>query len=79
MTVGASTIHRRVRKSGPEIHKRAGGAHRSLRGFRAPAGAKAALAGIETFRAIRKGQYENCEIGVTNEIHFVAKLFPEAV
>lgn len=49
-----------------------------MRGFRTLAGAKAALAGIETFRTIRKGQFENCAIGVTNEIDFVAKLFPKA-
>jgi len=40
-------------------------------------GAKAALAGIETFRTIRKGQFETCEIGVANEINLVAELFPE--
>ena len=42
------------------------------------AGAKAALAGIETFRTIRKGQFENCETGVINEITFIANLFPAA-
>lgn len=51
---------------------------RPMRGFQTMAGAKAALAGIETFRTIRKGQFENCETGVANEIAFVAKLFPEA-
>nr|WP_245890549.1 IS6 family transposase [Roseovarius confluentis] len=51
---------------------------RPMRGFRTMAGAKAALAGIETFRTIRKGQFENCKTGVANEIDFVAKLFPEA-
>ena len=39
---------------------------------------QAALAGIETFRTIRKGQFESCRTGVENEIDFVAKLFPEA-
>ncbi|WP_281171999.1 MULTISPECIES: hypothetical protein [Leisingera] len=43
-----------------------------MRGFQTLAGAKAALAGIATFRAIRKGQFENCETGVINEIVFVA-------
>ncbi|MEI4197785.1 IS6 family transposase, partial [Roseovarius sp. E0-M6] len=33
VTVDASTIHRRVRKFGPEIRKRAFGAHRSWRGL----------------------------------------------
>lgn len=33
---------------------------------------------IESFRTIRKGQFENCEHGVANEIYFLAKLFPEA-
>lgn len=33
---------------------------------------------MRTFRTIRKGQFENCETGVINEINFVAKLFPEA-
>lgn len=51
---------------------------RPMRGFRTLAGAKAALAGIETFRTIRKGQFESCKTGVANEIDFVAKLFPEA-
>ena len=51
---------------------------RPMRGFQTLAGAKAALAGIETFRTIRKGQFENCKTGVANEIDFVAKLFPEA-
>ena len=39
---------------------------------------RAALAGIETFRTIRKGQFVSCRTGVENEIDFVAKLFPEA-
>nr|WP_309504364.1 DDE-type integrase/transposase/recombinase [uncultured Roseovarius sp.] len=107
VTADASTIHRYVRKFGPEIRERAYGAHRSwrglqwhvdrkylnnriksdhaslkqrlrhMRGFQTLVGAKAALAGIETFRTIRKGQFENCEIGVANEINFVAELFPE--
>lgn len=51
---------------------------RPMHGFQTMAGAKAALAGIETFRTIRKGQFENCEPGVANEIYFLAKLFPEA-
>ena len=51
---------------------------RPMRGFQTMAGAKAALAGIETFRTIRKGQFESCRTGVENEIDFVAKLFPEA-
>ncbi len=50
---------------------------RPMRGFQTLVGAKAALAGFETFRTIRKGQFENCEIGVANEIDFVAELFPE--
>ena len=49
-----------------------------MRGFRTLAGAKAALAGIETFRTIRKGRFENSPIGVVNEIGFVARLFAEA-
>lgn len=49
-----------------------------MRGFRTLARAKAALAGIETFRTIRKGQFENCKTGVANEIAFVADLFPGA-
>ena len=51
---------------------------RPTRGFQTLAGAKAALAGIETFRTIRKGQFEDCETVVTNEIAFVANLFPVA-
>ena len=51
---------------------------RPMRRFQTLAGAKAALAGFETFRTIRKGQFENCETGVINEITFIAKLFQEA-
>ena len=49
-----------------------------MRGFQTLAGAKSALAGIETFRTIRKGQFETFKVGVINEIAFVAKLFQEA-
>ena len=49
-----------------------------MRGFQTMAGAKAALAGTETIRTIRKGQFENCEPEIANEIDFEAKLFPEA-
>ncbi len=35
-----------------------------MRGFQTMAGAKAALAGVETFRTIRKGQFESCKTGV---------------
>lgn len=51
---------------------------RPMRGFQTMAGAKAVLAGIETFHTIRKGQFENCAPGVANEINFVVKFFPEA-
>lgn len=51
---------------------------RPMLGFRTLAGAKAALAGTETFRTIRKGPFENCKMGVANEIAFVARLFPQA-
>lgn len=46
-----------------------------MRGFQTMAGAKTALAGIETFRSIRKRQFESCKTRVANEIDFVAKLF----
>ena len=39
---------------------------------------KAALPGIETSRTNRKGQFETCDVGVINEIAFVARLFQEA-
>lgn len=39
---------------------------------------QSALTGVETFRTFRKWQFENCEIGVANEIGFLAKLFPNA-
>lgn len=39
---------------------------------------KTFAAGIEKFRTIRKGQFENCEAEVINEIDFVAKLFQDA-
>lgn len=44
---------------------------RTVRGFRTMAGAKAALAGIETFRTIRMGQFENRKIAVANKVAFV--------
>ncbi len=111
MMVDASTIHRWVKKFGPEFRKRAYQAHRSWRGlqwhvdetylrvggrwcylwqtvdqfgqlidfrFAARQNSKAALAGIETFRTIRKGQFENCKVDVVHEIAFVPNLFPEA-
>lgn len=49
-----------------------------MRGLRTLTGAKAALAGIEAFRTIRKGQFGDYGIGVANEIDFVAKLFTVA-
>ena len=51
---------------------------RPMRGFQTLAGAKAALAGIETFRTIRKGQFETSKVGVINEIAFTVNLFPVA-
>ncbi|WP_233417060.1 hypothetical protein [Halovulum marinum] len=41
--------------------------------------AKAALAGIEAFRTIRKGQFENSQIGVADEIDFMAYVDPALV
>ena len=49
-----------------------------MRGFQTLAGAKAALSGIETFRTIRKGQFETSKVGAINEIAFIANLFPVA-
>lgn len=49
-----------------------------MHGFQTLAGAKAALAGIETFCTIRKGEFENCETGVINEIAFIDIPFQEA-
>lgn len=49
-----------------------------MRGLQTLAGAKAALACIETLRTIRKGNFENCETGIINEIDFVSNLFPVA-
>lgn len=51
---------------------------RPMRGFHALAGAKAALVGIETFRTMRKGQFENCKPSIANEIQFVEALFKDA-
>lgn len=51
---------------------------RPMRGFQTLAEAKAAPAGIETFRTIRRGQFGNCQTGMINEIAFVDNLFPEA-
>lgn len=51
---------------------------RPMRGFQTLAGAKAAIAVIEAFRSIRKGQFENCDTGGINKIAFVDNLFREA-
>ena len=48
---------------------------RPMRGFRDLASAKATLQGIETFRAIRKAEFEGATKGVANEIAFVENLF----
>ena len=37
---------------------------------------KFALAGIETFRTIRKDQFEDSEAKLINEIAVIARLFP---
>jgi IS6 family transposase len=51
---------------------------RPMRGFRDLALAKATLKGIETFRAIRKAEFDGATKGVANEIAFTAKLFQDA-
>ncbi|QYZ72208.1 IS6 family transposase [Neotabrizicola shimadae] len=51
---------------------------RPMRGFRDLASAKATLKGIETFRAIRKAEFEAATKGVANEIAFTADLFQDA-
>ena len=48
---------------------------RPMRGFRDLASAKATLKGIETFRAIRKAEFDGATKGVANEIAFVENLF----
>jgi transposase, IS6 family len=48
---------------------------RPMRGFRDLASAKATLKGIETFRAIRKAEFDRATKGVPNEIAFVENLF----
>ena len=48
---------------------------RPMRGFRGLASAKATLKGIETFRAIRKAEFDGATKGVANEITFVENLF----
>ncbi len=51
---------------------------RPMRGLQSLSPAKAALKGVETFRAIRNGHFAGCERGVTNEIAFVRNLFSDA-
>lgn len=46
-----------------------------MRGFRNLCSAKATLKGIETFRAIRKAEFEGATTSVANEIAFVESLF----
>ena len=48
------------------------------RGFRSLTAAKNTLKGIETHRAIKKGHFANNELGVLNEVRFVADLFNSA-
>lgn len=48
------------------------------RGFRSLTAAKYTLKGIETHRAIKKGHFANTELGVLNEVRFVAELFNSA-
>ncbi|MBD1202649.1 MAG: IS6 family transposase [Rhodobacteraceae bacterium] len=48
---------------------------RPMRGFRDLVSAKAMLKGIETFRAIRKAEFEGATKGGANEIAFVENLF----
>ncbi|QRF66587.1 DDE-type integrase/transposase/recombinase [Ponticoccus alexandrii] len=50
---------------------------RPMRGLQGPSFAKAALKGIETFRAIRRGDFVRCDTGVMNEIRFVRNLFDD--
>ncbi|WP_417806365.1 hypothetical protein [Thioclava sp.] len=69
----ASTLNRRL-KIDHVAHKPR---LRSMRGFLTLAGAKAPLIAIGTFCTIHKGQFENCETGVINEIDFVARPFSD--
>ena len=48
-----------------------------MRGLQGLSSAKAVLKGIETFRAIRRAEFEPCEASVQNEIRFVRNLFDE--
>ena len=48
-----------------------------MRGLQSLSTAKATIKGIETFRAIRKGHFAECECAVANKITFVRKLFNE--
>lgn len=45
------------------------------RGFKSLSAAKNTLKGLETFRTIKKGLFQDTQIGATNEVAFVAKLF----
>lgn len=51
---------------------------RLMRGLQGLASAKAMLKGIETFRAIRRGDFDLYETGVLNAIRFVRNLFEDA-
>ena len=51
---------------------------RPTRGFRDLSSAKAALQGIEAFRAIRKAEFDRATRGVAHEIEFVTSLFRDA-
>ena len=50
---------------------------RPMRGLQSLSTAKATLKGVETFRAIRRADFDACEAGVLNEIRFVRSLFDE--
>ena len=49
-----------------------------MRGLQGMSSAKATLKGVETFRAIRRGDFDRCEIRVPNEIRFVQNLLEDA-
>ncbi|MEZ5753386.1 MAG: IS6 family transposase [Paracoccaceae bacterium] len=51
---------------------------RPMRGFRSLSSAKATLMGIETFRAIRKAEFDGATRSVAHEIEFVTNLFRDA-
>ena len=55
------------------------GSLRVMRDLQRLSSAKAALSGVETFRATRRADFHDCEPGVLNKVRFVRNLCDDIV